>query len=88
MELKLISQQEYDDIQQQLAEIKEMVKSDRRPEILDNADLIQMLKVSTRTLATWREDGTIKYSKIGSKIYYRQEDVEELLKKHQQPKTF
>ena len=88
MELKLISQQEYDDIQQQLAEIKEMVKSDRRPEILDNADLIQMLKVSTRTLANWREDGTIKYSKIGSKIYYRQEDVDELLKKHQQPKTF
>ena len=51
-------------------------------EVLDNADLMQLLHVSRRTLSTWRETGVITYSQVGSKIYYSKEDVNRFLEKH------
>jgi len=48
--------------------------------LFDRQDLLQMLHISVRTLQYWRSKGILPYHKIRSKIYYRQRDVEEMLK--------
>lgn len=50
--------------------------------LFDRQDLLQMFHISVRTLQYWRSKGILSYSKIGNKIYYRQRDVEQVLKKN------
>ena len=45
-------------------------------EWLDNQDVCQILNISPRTLQTLRQNGTLAYSQIEHKIYYKPEDVE------------
>ena len=42
---------------------------------LDNQDVCQQLRISPRTLQTLRDNGTLAYSQIGHKIFYKPEDV-------------
>ena len=46
---------------------------------LDNQDVMFALHVSLRTLQTMRSNGTLPYSRIRNKIYYRRRDIERLL---------
>ena len=46
---------------------------------LDNQDVCQMLNISPRTLQTLRDNGTLAYSQINRKVYYKLEDVEGIL---------
>ena len=46
---------------------------------LDNQDVCQMLNISPRTLQTLRDNGTLAYSQINHKIYYKLEDVKGIL---------
>jgi hypothetical protein len=46
---------------------------------IDNQDVMQMLHISPRTLQTLRANGTIPYSKIRGKFYYKVSDIEKLL---------
>jgi len=46
---------------------------------LDNQDVCQMLNISPRTLQTLRDNGTLAYSQINRKVYYKPEDVERIL---------
>ena len=46
---------------------------------LDNQDVCQMLNISPRTLQTLRDNGTLAYSQINHKVYYKLEDVEGIL---------
>ena len=48
-------------------------------EWLDNQDVCQMLNISPRTLQTLRDNGTLAYSQINHKIYYKLEDVKGIL---------
>ena len=45
-------------------------------EWMDNQDVCRMLNISPRTLQTLRDNGTLAYSQINHKTYYRPEDVE------------
>ena len=51
----------------------------RLGEWLDNQDVCQILNISPRTLQTLRQNGTLAYSQIEHKIYYKPEDVERIL---------
>ncbi len=42
---------------------------------LSSEEVQLLLKVSSRTLYTWRVEGKIKYSNLGNKILFRFEDV-------------
>lgn len=42
---------------------------------LDNQDVCVILNISKRTLQTYRENGTLPYSRIGKKIYYHPKDI-------------
>lgn len=44
-------------------------------EWLDSYDVCRLLGISPRTLQTMRENGTLAYTKISHKVYYRPEDV-------------
>lgn len=46
---------------------------------LDNQDVCMLLNISKRTLQTYRDNGTIPYSQINHKMYYKSEDVEQVL---------
>ena len=48
-------------------------------EWLDNQDVCQMLNISPRTLQTLRDNGTLTFSQINRKVYYKPEDVERIL---------
>jgi len=51
----------------------------RLGEWLDNQDVCQILNISPRTLQTLRQNGTLAYSQIEHKIYYKPEDVERII---------
>jgi hypothetical protein len=46
---------------------------------LDNQDVCQMLNISPRTLQTLRDNGTLAYSQINRKLFYKSVDVESIL---------
>lgn len=54
---------------------------------LDITDTAKWLKVSPRTLQTYRDQGMIPYSQIGAKIYFRLQDLQEFLMKHYLPRN-
>lgn len=52
---------------------------DRESEWMDNQDVCMLLNISPRTLQTLRDNGTLAYSQINHKTYYKPEDVEKAL---------
>lgn len=47
---------------------------------IDNAEFIQLMKISRRTAQTWRDEKRIAFSQVGAKIYYKISDIEALLR--------
>jgi len=47
---------------------------------LDKQDVMQILHISSRTLYTLRTNGTLPFSRIGNKLYYKHSDIQQLLK--------
>lgn len=52
---------------------------------IDSYDVIRLLRISPRTLLTLRTNGTIPYSRINNKIYYRRQDIQKILADNYQP---
>ena len=50
-------------------------------EWLDNQDVCQLLNISPRTLQTLRDNGTLAYTQISHKMYYKPEDVQRIILK-------
>lgn len=50
--------------------------------IYDNSDALKILKVSRRTLQSWRTEGLISYSQVGSKLFYTQKSISEFIQNH------
>lgn len=85
MEAIILSAQQYTDLVNRLDELNNQLKEkQKKPEdiFLDNQEFLQLMHISKRTAQTWRDTGIISYSQIGSKIYYRMSDVQELLNKN------
>lgn len=49
-------------------------------QLLDNTDVMQLLHISPRMLQTLRSNGTLAFTKLGGKIYYRREDIDQVLR--------
>ena len=66
--------------------VKKMIEmgkrgSDKRlGEWMDNQEVCDRLRISPRTLQTLRDNGTLAYSQISHKTYYKPEDVESIMK--------
>jgi hypothetical protein len=82
MQAVILSQEQYDDLLQKMNEIQYLVKTNKSEPsdvFMDNADFIRLMNISKRTAQTWRDEGVISFSQVGSKIYYRMSDIESLL---------
>lgn len=67
-----------------LQEIKTLLKAqsqDQNKKWLKSQEVRKMLIISPGTLQNLRVNGTLRYTKIGSLIYYKQEDINTLLEK-------
>ena len=65
-----------------VAKMKEMASRGKDKGLgdwLDNQDVCQMLNISPRTLQTLRDKGTLAYSQINRKLFYKPVDVESIL---------
>lgn len=51
----------------------------KKNEWMDNQDVCLMLNISPRTLQTLRDNGTLAYSQINRKTYYKPEDVQRIV---------
>jgi hypothetical protein len=49
---------------------------------LNSEHVCLILKISVRTLVTYRQRGILPFSQIGRKIYYKASDIEEYLERH------
>lgn len=49
-------------------------------ELLDNQDLLQMLKISNRSLQRYRSIGRLPYYTISGKLYYKLSDVHQFIR--------
>ncbi|KAA6319121.1 hypothetical protein EZS27_030950 [termite gut metagenome] len=46
---------------------------------LTNRDICELLHISSRTLQTYRDNGTLPYSQIGRKCYYKASDIQQFI---------
>jgi hypothetical protein len=44
--------------------------------------MLQRLKFSERTLATWREKNIVRFSKIGKKVYCKKPEILNFFEEH------
>ena len=75
---------EIDSLRQELKTEKEKRRKKLSETWLDNQEVMQLLKISLRTLQTMRDTRTLPYSKVGGKIYYKASDVEKILNENYQ----
>ena len=88
MDVVILSSQQYQDLLKRLDQIQQEVSNKQKSPVdtfIDNQEFIQIMNVSKRTAQSWRDEGIISFSQIGSKIYYRMSDVQALLDKHYKP---
>ena len=89
MEIIAIEKNVFEQIKQRFANFAKQVKAlcgDGRnnEQWLSNTEVCELLKISHRTLQSYRDNGTLPYSQIGRKCYYKSSDVEQLLNQSKQ----
>ncbi|MFV9552541.1 MULTISPECIES: helix-turn-helix domain-containing protein [Flavobacteriaceae] len=85
MEAVILTSEQYNELVSRLDKLNTTLESNQKPSketFLDNQEFIQLMHISKRTAQTWRDEGKISFSQIGSKIYYKMKDVEVLLDKN------
>ena len=60
-------------------EVHNLIEQTYLEDWIDNQDVMQMLHISPRTLQALRSNGTLPYSRINNKIYYRRQDIRKIL---------
>jgi hypothetical protein len=82
MEAVIFSKEQYTELMNRMDVIQSALtgkQKDPKDSFLDNQEFIQLMNISKRTAQSWRDDGVISFSQVGSKIYYRMSDVQKLL---------
>ncbi|MCE8921497.1 helix-turn-helix domain-containing protein [Bacteroides ovatus] len=50
---------------------------------LDNKQVSDLFKISSRSLQTYRDTGVLPYSQIGRKCYYKTTDIQQFINQQQ-----
>lgn len=88
MEAIILTKDQYNEIVNKIEETKSLIEnSNKSPKdiFVDNQEFLKLMSVSKRTAQTWRDEGKIAFSQIGSKIYYKMDDVLKMLDKNYKP---
>ena len=87
MEVVIISKSKYEEMVGKLNRLSDRVneilhkrEGKRLSRWMDNQEACQQLRISPRTLQTLRDNGTLAYSQIGHKIFYKPEDVQRIVR--------
>lgn len=87
VKLIILTEEAFNTINEKLTSIEQSLKeksTESKSTWLDNQELMQLLKISRRTAQSYRDNNLISFLIIGNKIYYRAEDVEDLLNRFYQ----
>ncbi|QXV65974.1 helix-turn-helix domain-containing protein [Mucilaginibacter sp. 21P] len=83
MNVELITKEDLRELENKLlTEIKKIVQVDGETvskKWLKSNEVRKLLKISPGTLQNLRINGTLRFTRIGSIIYYKQEDINRLL---------
>jgi hypothetical protein len=88
MEAVILSKDQYNELVLKIEETKTLIsQSTKSPQevFVDNQEFLLLMNVSKRTAQTWRDEGKISFSQIGSKIYYKMDDVTKMLNRNYNP---
>lgn len=86
MEIEVITKQDLQLLRMQLLEdMKELLKTTDRSkaEWLRSSEVRKLLKISPATLQNLRVTGVLRYTKVGSLLYYKYEDIMKVLEQNQ-----
>lgn len=67
-------------LEDKFLELKFDVENPLSEKWLDNQEVMQLLKISKRTLQTYRDENLLSFSQVGNKMYYNTKDIEAFLK--------
>ena len=85
MEIDIITRQDLQHLRMQLLEdIKELLASrtGSTTEWLKSSEVRKLLKISPGTLQNLRITGVLRFTKVGSMLYYKHEDIVKILEGH------
>jgi len=87
MEVITISSEAFQQIIKEISEISKNINHTNNQQPLsetwlDIQDVCRLLKISKRTLQSYRDNGLLSYSQISGKIYFKAADVEDHLNSH------
>ena len=87
MEVITIQSEAFKSILHEISELKEVIGSKHKlnplsENWLDIQEVCILLKISKRTLQSYRDNSILPFSQIGGKIYFKAADIEEHLKRH------
>ncbi|TDQ15210.1 helix-turn-helix protein [Algoriphagus boseongensis] len=73
-----------EEIQTKLVQIESILLQTKTglPNLLRTSEIKKILKIKDSTLATLRSNGTLPFVKIAGTIYYREEDIQNLIEKN------
>ena len=87
MNVVIISKEKYEEMVDKLNRLSDRVneilrkkEGKRLSRWMDNQEVCQQLRISPHTLQTLRDNGTLAYSQIGHKIFYKPEDVQRIVR--------
>jgi hypothetical protein len=82
-QITLIDNESYQELIQMIEKIDQKLSALRTDKTgnrwLTNKEVSEMLSVTGRTLQNYRDNGILPFSKIGSNIFYKLSDLEDLL---------
>lgn len=70
----------FDILKQHILDMQKQRNTIDGEELLDNQDLLQMLKISHRSLQRYRSSGKLPYYTISGKLYYKLSDVHQFIR--------
>jgi hypothetical protein len=88
MEITVIETKIFEQMQQAFEsftkQVRELCGENRNSgQWLNNSEVCGLLRISLRTLQSYRDNGTLPYSQIGHKCWYRTSDIEQFINKQQ-----
>jgi hypothetical protein len=72
--------QRFDLLTERIRESEQHRSSIDGEELLDNQDVLQMLKISARSLQRYRSSGRLAYYTISGKLYYKLSDLQQFIR--------
>lgn len=82
MEVYILSKAQFSELTTRLDTLQNLLSTQpdtSKKAIMDNDEFLKFMSVSKRTAQSWRDEGKISFSQVGSKIYYKMADVDKLL---------